>query len=245
MEDSHLERAHCFIYKSVGSSKHLEDKDDPKAAGKSSPIQDTMSLSCFGSCIQEYYILRAHSAHPVGSIKRNINLNFGNTMQIQAPILLFFHANLLIAPFRAVPFSGFSGVASPLLDNRSTRTTFFFPLQQQTPQQVPTWSMKPRRLKPEAIHMNASIGVPSSALIFNSGADSKTFWKMMNMTVATTLAPAVRIRVMKVKITRGISRSKILRRRCDHRGLRLKPSGARKMARNVRTLPARKQPNIQ
>lgn len=93
--------------------------------------------------------------------------------------------------------------------------------------------------------MNASIGVPSSALIFNCGADEKTLRKIVNMAVAITDAPAVRRRVIKVNIMSGISRRNILRPRCDHRGLLLKPNGARKMARKVKTDPAIKQPNIQ
>jgi len=65
------------------------------------------------------------------------------------------------------------------------------------------------------------------------------------MTVATALAAAVRMSVTRVKMISGISRRKIRRPRCDHLGLLLKPNGARKMARNVKTVPARKQPNIQ
>lgn len=101
------------------------------------------------------------------------------------------------------------------------------------------------RLKAEAIHINTSIGTPSSALTFSSGADRKTLRKMVNMTVATTLAPAVSMRVTRVKTMSGISRRNILRPRCDHRGLLLKPNGARKMARKVKTVPTMKQPNIQ
>lgn len=163
----------------------------------------------------------------------------------QVPILLFFQPNLRIAPSLATLSRCFSVASLPRFELRSDWVAFLFPPQQQTPQQVPTWNKNPMRLKAEAIHMNTSIGTPSSALMFSSGADRKTLRKMVNMTVATTLAPAVRIRVTSVKIMSGISRRNIFRPRCDHRGSLLKPRGARKMARNVNTVPAMKQPNIQ
>lgn len=124
-------------------------------------------------------------------------------------------------------------------------TAFFFPLQHATPQQVPNCTRNPIKLKPTAIHINASMGFPKLAWILSWGADSKVLRKMTNMTVATTLAPAVKRRARNVQTMSGISRQRIRRPRWCQPGLEEKPIGARKMQVKVMQVPTRKDANIQ
>lgn len=131
---------------------------------------------------------------------------------------------ILISPawFTICTFSLCTSLSDQAFDHFSTstpfRAAFLRPLQQQIPQHVPICIRNPTKSNATAVHSNANILMPSSALMFNSVTSAKAFLNITNMTVAMTAPAAVKSRARNVRIVIGSDRKNTRLALWDHRG---------------------------